>query len=69
MNGPVVHTVRLDPDAIRFGKVRGLLECLVDAVRQPEGSPAREEFIEFLLRKTDVVLAEIDGEQGGRLAA
>ncbi|MYL97056.1 hypothetical protein GR702_04620 [Novosphingobium sp. FGD1] len=65
----MTRPVRLDPEAIRFGKVRGLLECLVDAVRQPEGTPAREEYIEFLLRKTDVVLAEIDGVRAGSIAA
>lgn len=61
--------VRIDPEIERNAKVRATLECLVGAMREPETNPARASYINFMLAKAELVLADTAGEQVRSIAA
>lgn len=61
--------VRIDPEVELEGKIATTLECLVEALRTPEDYPARQEYINVMLAKADVYLADRGARFAGSIAA
>ncbi len=43
--------------ADQIGKLRGILECLVGAIREPETNPVRGAYLNYMLGRADDILA------------
>jgi hypothetical protein len=41
----------------QIGKLRGILECLVGAIREPENNPVRGAYLNYMLGRADDLLA------------